>query len=64
VVAKTRQVPYNDLEALEALVSKNSDVAAFIIEPVMGNIGPILPEPGYIAGVREITRSHDVLLIF
>lgn len=64
VVGKTRQVPYNDLEVLEALVSKNSDVAAFIIEPVMGNIGPILPEPGYLAGVREITRSHDVLLIF
>jgi len=64
VVGKTRQVPYNDLEALEALVSKNSDVAAFIIEPVMGNIGPVLPEPGYLAGVREITRSHDILLIF
>jgi glutamate-1-semialdehyde 2,1-aminomutase len=30
----------------------------------MGNIGPVLPEPGYLAGVREITRSHDILLIF
>ncbi|MCU0632548.1 MAG: glutamate-1-semialdehyde 2,1-aminomutase [Methanolinea sp.] len=64
VAARTRQVPYNDLEALEVTLSRNRDVAAFILEPVMGNIGPILPKPGYLAGVREITRAHDVLLIF
>lgn len=64
VAARTRQVPYNDLEALEDLLSRNHDIAAFILEPVMGNIGPILPEDGYLAGVREITKAHDVLLIF
>ncbi|HOT02632.1 MAG TPA: glutamate-1-semialdehyde 2,1-aminomutase [Methanolinea sp.] len=64
VAARTRQVPYNDLDALEDLLSRNSDIAAFILEPVMGNIGPILPEKGYLTGVREITRAHDVLLIF
>ncbi|HJJ43178.1 MAG TPA: glutamate-1-semialdehyde 2,1-aminomutase [Methanocorpusculum sp.] len=62
--AHTRQVPYNDPEALEALLSKNDDIAAFIIEPVMGNIGPILPDEGYLSAVREITKAHDVLLIF
>ena len=64
VAAKTRQVPYNDLDSLETLLSKSKDVSAFILEPVMGNIGPIIPDPGYLEGVREITKAHDVLLIF
>ncbi|HIH02508.1 MAG TPA: glutamate-1-semialdehyde 2,1-aminomutase [Methanoregulaceae archaeon] len=64
VAAQTLQVPFNDPDALEALLSVNDDVAALIIEPVLGNIGPILPEEGYLAAVREITRAHDVLLIF
>ncbi len=64
IVSHTRQVPYNDPEALEAVISKNNDIAACILEPVMGNIGPILPKAGYLEGVREITRAHDVLLIF
>lgn len=63
LVAHTRQVPYNDPEALEAMLSKNDDVAAFILEPIMGNIGPVLPDDGYLADVREITAAHDVLLI-
>lgn len=62
--AHTRQVPYNDPEALEGLLAKNDDIAAFIIEPVMGNIGPVLPDDGYLRAVREITAAHDVLLIF
>ena len=64
VVSHTRQVPYNDPEALESLLSREKDIAAFILEPVMGNIGPILPEGSYLREVREITRAHDVLLIF
>lgn len=64
LVSHTRQVRYNDLEALESLLSSNDDIAAFILEPVMGNVGLILPDEGYLAGVREITRAHDVLLIF
>ncbi|KDE55494.1 glutamate-1-semialdehyde 2,1-aminomutase [Methanoculleus sp. MH98A] len=63
LVAHTRQVPYNDPEALEALLAGNDDVAAFILEPVMGNVGPVLPDDGYLADVREITAAHDVLLI-
>lgn len=64
LVAHTRQVPYNDPEALESLLATNHDVAALIIEPVLGNIGPILPEENYLKEVREITKAHDVLLIF
>ncbi|HMA05868.1 MAG TPA: glutamate-1-semialdehyde 2,1-aminomutase, partial [Methanomicrobiales archaeon] len=60
----TLQVPYNDPEALEGLLARNRDVAAFILEPVLGNIGPILPEKDYLSEVRSITRAHDVLLIF
>jgi glutamate-1-semialdehyde 2,1-aminomutase len=64
LVSHTRQVPYNDAEALELLLSGHDDVAALIIEPVLGNIGPILPRDTYLQDIREITRAHDVLLIF
>ncbi len=64
LVKHTRQVPYNDPEALETVLSANADVAALIIEPVLGNIGPVLPDDNYLQAVREITRAHDVLLIF
>jgi glutamate-1-semialdehyde 2,1-aminomutase len=64
LVAHTRQVPYNDTETLESLLTLHTDVAALIIEPVLGNIGPILPEDNYLQSIREITRAHDVLLIF
>jgi glutamate-1-semialdehyde 2,1-aminomutase len=64
VAEKTLQVPFNDADALEDRLRANDDVAALIIEPVMGNIGPILPTDGYLEDVREITSAHDVLLIF
>ena len=61
----TLQVPYNDLEALEIVLNSfEGQVACLIMEPVLGNIGPILPEKGYLEGVRRITEEHDVLLIF
>jgi glutamate-1-semialdehyde 2,1-aminomutase len=64
LVAHTRQVPYNDPEALESLLAAHPDVAALIIEPVLGNIGPIVPQDNYLQDIREITRAHEVLLIF
>ncbi|HSD57470.1 MAG TPA: glutamate-1-semialdehyde 2,1-aminomutase [Methanotrichaceae archaeon] len=61
----TLQVPYNDPEALEkVLKSFPGQIAALIIEPVLGNIGPVLPNEGYLQRVRELTIEHDVLLIF
>jgi glutamate-1-semialdehyde 2,1-aminomutase len=64
LVSHTRQVPFNDPEALETVLASNHDIAALIIEPVMGNIGPVLPEDNYLREIREITSAHDVLLIF
>ncbi|HUQ88446.1 MAG TPA: aspartate aminotransferase family protein [Vicinamibacterales bacterium] len=63
VVADTVVVPFNDPEAL-ARVLEPGDVACFIVEPVMENIGICLPDPGYLQAVRDITRSHGTLLIF
>jgi glutamate-1-semialdehyde 2,1-aminomutase len=61
----TLQVEYNDLDALEKLLKEFSgEVAALIVEPVMGNVGPVLPREGYLKGLREVTQAHDVLLIF
>jgi glutamate-1-semialdehyde 2,1-aminomutase len=65
LVKHTRQIPYNDIESLTTLLERDdSSVAALIMEPVLGNIGPVLPEPGYLEEVRGVTREHDVLLIF
>ncbi|KXS41820.1 MAG: glutamate-1-semialdehyde aminotransferase [Methanolobus sp. T82-4] len=61
----TLQVPFNDIEALTDMIEKYSDdLAAFIMEPVMGNIGPVLPEEGYLKEVRKVTEENDVVLIF
>jgi glutamate-1-semialdehyde 2,1-aminomutase len=61
----TLQVPYNDLAALEDVLQAYPDqIACLIMEPVLGNIGPVLPEKGYLEAVRRITKAHDVLLIF
>ena len=61
----TLQVPYNDIEAMtEAIEAYKDDVAAVIIEPVLGNIGPILPKKGYLEDVRKVTDENDVVLIF
>ncbi len=63
VLGDTVVVPYNDADALERALAGN-DVAAFIVEPVMENIGICLPQPGYLEAVREITRRHGTMLIF
>ncbi|MCZ7399226.1 MAG: glutamate-1-semialdehyde 2,1-aminomutase [Candidatus Methanoperedens sp.] len=61
----TLQVPFNDIEAMTAAIDAyKDDVAAVIIEPVLGNIGPILPKEGYLKEVRAVTRENNVVLIF
>jgi glutamate-1-semialdehyde 2,1-aminomutase len=64
----TLQVPFNDTEALTDLLAsgdpRSRDIAAVIMEPVMGNVGPVLPEEGYLQEVRKLTEENDVLLIF
>ena len=56
-------IPYNDPEALDRALA-TGDVAAFIVEPVMENIGICLPEAGYLEAVREICDKYGTLLIF
>jgi glutamate-1-semialdehyde 2,1-aminomutase len=56
-------IPYNDAPALERALA-DRDVACFIVEPVMENIGICLPEPGYLEAVREICDRSGTLLIF
>ena len=62
-VKHTVQVPFNDVEALSGTLEKN-DAACLIIEPVMGNIGPVMPEEGYLSDVRKVTEENETLLIF
>jgi glutamate-1-semialdehyde 2,1-aminomutase len=63
LLAEVSVVPYNDPAALEAVLAKG-DVACFIVEPAMENIGIVLPQPGYLQAVREITRKYGTMLIF
>ena len=58
----TRVVPFNDLDALDRALA-DGQVAALLIEPALTNVGIVLPEPGYLEGVREITRRHGTILI-
>ncbi|HEY2551356.1 MAG TPA: transaminase [Streptosporangiaceae bacterium] len=58
----TRVCEFNDIAALEAELA-HGDVAALLMEPALTNIGIVLPEPGYLAAVREVTRRHGTLLI-
>ena len=58
-------LPYNDAEAVEeALKREGGEVAAVIVEPVLGNVGLILPEKDYLNCLRKLTLAHGALLIF
>ena len=63
VVSDVSIVPYNNLESLEDLL-KTEEYAAFIVEPAMENIGIVLPDDGYLQGVRELTKKYGTVLIF
>jgi glutamate-1-semialdehyde 2,1-aminomutase len=61
----TITLPYNDIQAFTRVVEKAwRELAAVIIEPVVGNIGCVLPKPGYLEAVRRITKKHGIVLIF
>ncbi len=61
----TAALPYNDLAAVENFFAQYpGEVACVLLEPVVGNAGTILPEPGYLQGLREITRREGALLLF
>ena len=64
----TVAVPFNDVEnmnkRIERMVAEGNAPAALIMEPAMMNLGVVLPEPGFLEGVRAITRKHGIVLIF
>ncbi len=65
VTANTLTAPYNDLEAVKALFEENPDtIAGIILEPVVGNAGFILPQPGFLEGLRDVAHKYGALLVF
>ena len=61
----TLTVPFNDLAAVrQALEQHQGQVAAVIVEPAAGNMGLVPPAPGFLEGLRQVTRAHGTLLIF
>jgi glutamate-1-semialdehyde 2,1-aminomutase len=57
--------PFNDLKAVQLLIEKNPDqIAALILEPVVGNMGCVLPLQGYLQGLRDLCTKHGIVLIF
>ena len=64
VSRNTLVVPYNKTDELEKILSKNKDVAGLIVEPVLANMGLVLPEKNFLKDLRKITTQYDIPLIF
>ncbi|MCZ7681995.1 MAG: glutamate-1-semialdehyde 2,1-aminomutase [Sandaracinaceae bacterium] len=65
IAGTTRVAPFNDVAAIEALFEQEGEkIAALILEPVVGNMGTVAPEPGYLEALRAITARHGALLVF
>ncbi|GKS66831.1 glutamate-1-semialdehyde-2,1-aminomutase [Nitrosarchaeum sp.] len=64
VSKNTLVVQYNNSEELERIVSKNKDIAGVIVEPILANMGLILPEKNFLSEIRKITEDNDIPLIF
>src|SRR5512139_3828929 len=61
----TITLPYNDVNALKAMIEKEwRSLACVIVEPVVGNIGCVLPKPAFLETLRKLTRKHGIVLIF
>ncbi|MFA5882078.1 MAG: glutamate-1-semialdehyde 2,1-aminomutase [Eubacteriales bacterium] len=65
IASGTITASFNDLEMLkEIFAAEGDDIAAVIVEPVAGNMGVVPPQPGYLEGLRDLTRKYGSLLIF
>lgn len=65
VLENTLVCPFNHLDAVEATLKANrGEVAAIILECIPHNIGCVMPEPGFLEGLRELTKAHGTILIF
>ncbi len=56
-------IPYNDLEALEQALQENPNVCAFLVEPIQGEAGVVVPDQGYLANAAALCRKYNVLLM-
>ena len=57
--------PFNNLQAIETLIANNpGQIAAIILEPVVGNMGCVVPQEGYLQGLRKLCDQHSIILIF
>ncbi|RYZ35554.1 MAG: glutamate-1-semialdehyde-2,1-aminomutase [Myxococcaceae bacterium] len=64
LAALTLTAPFNDLEAVERIFEeKGKDIACAIIEPVVGNMGVLIPRPGYLEGLQALCQKHGVLFV-
>jgi len=65
IAETTLTLPYNDLEAVEQVFQDHGErIAAVIVEPIAGNMGVVPPRPGFLEGLRKLTREAGALLIF
>ncbi len=57
--------PFNNLHAIEEIIARNeNEIAAIILEPVVGNMGTVIPQAGYLQGLRKLCDRHNIILIF
>jgi len=64
VSKNTLVVKYNNSQELEQVLNQNKDVAGVIVEPILANMGLVLPEKDFLSDIRKITKNHNVPLIF
>ncbi len=65
IAADTLNADYNDLESVKTLIKNYPEqIAAIIVEPVAGNMGVILPEPGFLGSLRKLADEHGIVLVF
>ncbi|MBJ8191917.1 aminotransferase class III-fold pyridoxal phosphate-dependent enzyme, partial [Bacillus cereus] len=65
IASEVITVPFNDLDALrQALERWSDDVAAVMVEPIVGNFGMVMPQPGYLEGLCSMARANGSLVIY
>ena len=63
LVAGFRHIPYNDIEALNALADQDRNIVAVMVEPILGEGGIVIPAAGYLKAIRSFCDQHDCLMI-
>jgi ornithine--oxo-acid transaminase len=56
-------IPYNDLSALQAKLEADPNIVAFMVEPIQGEAGVVVPDAGYLTGAKKLLKQHNALLI-